>query len=172
MTTDQNLPESNRDDHMMDETVVLPDFSAEIAAQKDRILRLQAEMENLRQRQSRELKDERLYGALPLMRDILPVLDNIDRAIEAAEKGGESGSLREGIQLVRQQLVASLAQHGCEPIEALGQPFNPDFHAAILQQPSPDFPAGHVMVVTQPGYKLHDRVVRPSSVIVSAGEKM
>lgn len=147
-----------------------PDLMAELSAQKDRVLRLQAEMENLRQRQSRELADERRYGTLPLMRDILPVLDNIDRAIEAAEKSGEGGSLLDGFQLVRQQLVTVLAQHGCIPLEALGEPFNPDFHAAILQQPSSEHPAGHVTHVTQTGYKLNDRVVRPAAVIVSSGD--
>lgn len=157
-------------DSNADTLPLVPDLIADLNAQKDRALRLQAEMENLRQRQSRELTDERRYGALPLMRDILPVLDNIDRAIEAAEKAGDSGSLLDGFQLVRQQLVTALAQHGCEPINALGQPFNPDLHAAILQRPSPDHPANHVMMVTQPGYKIHDRVVRPASVIVSSGQ--
>jgi molecular chaperone GrpE len=157
-------------DSSADTLPLVPELVAELDAQKDRVLRLQAEMENLRQRQSRELSDERRYGPLPLMRDILPVLDNIDRAIESAAKAGDNGPLFNGIQLVRQQLVTALAQHGCEPIEALGQPFNPDFHAAILQQPSSEYPAGHVMLVTQAGYKLHDRVVRPASVIVSAGQ--
>lgn len=169
---DQTLPEPDHDDQPAQETVVLPDFSAELAAQKDRVLRLQAEMENLRHRQSRELADERRYGVIGLMRDILPVLDNIERAIEAAEKAPDTTTLMDGFRLVRQQLVNALAQHGCEPIAALGQPFNPDLHAAILQQPSSEFPAGHVTTVTQPGYKLHDRVVRPASVIVSAGKPM
>jgi molecular chaperone GrpE len=158
-------------DSNADTLPLVPDLIAELNVQKDRVLRLQAEMENLRQRQSRELADERRYGALNLMRDILPVLDNIDRAIEAAEQAGDDGPLLNGIRLVRQQLVTALAQNGCEPIEALGEPFNPDFHAAILQQPSPEHPAGHVMLVTQTGYKLHDRVVRPAAVIVSAGSQ-
>ena len=164
--TDPNEPTDSNADTLP----LVPDLIAELNVQKDRVLRAHAEMENLRQRQSRELTDERRYGAISLMRDILPVVDNIDRAIEAAEKSGDGGPLLEGFQLVRQQLVTALAQHGCEPINALGQPFNPDIHAAILQQPSPDHPAGHVMLVTQPGYTLHDRVVRPASVIVSAGE--
>jgi molecular chaperone GrpE len=157
-------------DSNADTLPLVPDLIPELNVQKDRTLRLQAEMENLRGRQSRELADERRYGALNLMREILPVLDNMDRAIEAAEKSGDGGPLLDGIQLVRQQLVTALAQNGCEPIEALGQPFNPDLHAAILQQPSPDYPAGHVMHVTQTGYKLHDRVVRPAAVIVSSGQ--
>ena len=126
-------------------------------------------MQNLRNRTSREIADERRYAALPVLRDLLPVLDNIDRAIEAAEKAGEAENLLAGFRLVRQQLVTIAREPRCEPIEALGQPFDPNFHQAILQQPSPDVPAGTVTMVTQPGYKLHDRVVRPAQVIVSSG---
>jgi molecular chaperone GrpE len=144
-------------------------LAAELAAANDRALRLQAEMQNLRSRTSREIADERRYAALPVLRDLLPVLDNIDRAIEAAAKAGEPENLLAGFRLVKQQLDTALARHHCEPIIAEGQPFDPHLHEAILQQPSSDVPADHVMQVTQPGYKLHDRVVRPAQVIVSSG---
>ncbi|MEX2093205.1 MAG: nucleotide exchange factor GrpE, partial [Pirellulales bacterium] len=98
------------------------DLAAELAAANDRLLRLQAEMQNLRNRTSREIADERRYAALPVLRDLLPVLDNINRAIEAAEKAGEVENLLEGFRLVRQQLLTTLTNHGAEPIEALGQP--------------------------------------------------
>jgi molecular chaperone GrpE len=145
------------------------DSTAELASANDRLLRLQAEMQNLRNRTSREIADERRYAALPVLRDLLPVVDNIDRAIEAAEKAGEAENLLAGFRLVKQQLHTILTRHECEPIAADGQPFDPNFHEAILQQPSADVPAGNVMMVTQPGYKLHDRVVRPAQVIVSSG---
>jgi molecular chaperone GrpE len=145
------------------------DTAAELAAANDRLLRLQAEMQNLRNRTSREIADERKYAALPVLRDLLPVLDNINRAIEAAEKAGEVENLLEGFRLVRQQLVTTLNNHGAEQIDALGQPFDPNFHQAILHQPSPTAPANTVTMVTQEGYKLHDRVVRPAQVIVSSG---
>jgi molecular chaperone GrpE len=146
-----------------------PDLAAELASANDRMLRLQAEMQNLRNRTAREIADERRYAALPILRELLPVVDNIDRAIEAAEKAGEAENLLAGFRLVRQQLATILAQHHCEPIAAAGQPFDPHMHEAILQQPSAEVPAGHVMMVTQEGYKLHDRVVRPAQVIVSSG---
>ncbi|MCA9240623.1 MAG: nucleotide exchange factor GrpE [Planctomycetales bacterium] len=145
------------------------DAQAELAAASDRILRLQAEVQNQISRSARQLAEERRYAALPLSRDLLPVLDNVDRAIEAAEKEGQSGALLDGIKLVRQQLMTVLKQHQCEPIEAEGQPFNPDFHEAILQQPSDQVESGHVLQQVQPGYKMHDRVVRASQVIVSSG---
>jgi molecular chaperone GrpE len=99
----------------------------------------------------------------------LPVVDNIDRAIEAAEKAGEAENLLAGFRLVKQQLHTFLGRNQCEPIEAEGQEFDPNFHQAILQQPSVDVPAGHIIYVAQTGYKMHDRVVRPAQVIVSSG---
>ena len=143
--------------------------AAELAAERDRNLRLRADLENVRSRASRELADTVRYAALPMARDLLPVLDNVDRAIAAAERSGESGPLVDGIRLMRQQLATLLEQYQCQEIAALGQPFDPQFHAAILQQPSADVPADHVSMVTQSGYRLHDRVVRPAQVIVSSG---
>jgi len=141
----------------------------ELAEQKDRVLRLQAEIQNLRSRQARELTDARQYASIDLMRELLPVVDNIDRAIEAATDSPEVHSLLDGFKLVRQQLITSLSQHNCNEIPAEGEVFNPDLHQAILQQPSADVPAGEIMMVTQAGYQLHDRVVRAAQVIVSAG---
>ena len=145
------------------------DPATELAEERDRTLRLQAEMENLRNRTAREIAEQHRYAAMPVIRELLPVLDNIDRAIEAAEQSNDSTSLLEGFKLVRQQLLGVLEQHHCTPIESVGQPFDPQVHEAILQQPSDDQPAKHVMMETQVGYLLHDRVVRPSQVIVSTG---
>lgn len=145
------------------------DVEAELRAQQDRALRLQAELENSRSRSARELAEQRRYASLELARDILPVVDNVDRAIAAAEQGGEEGTLLEGFRMVRQQLVSVLQQHKCMPIDANGEPFDPQFHEAILQQPSDETPANHVAMVTQIGYRMHDRVVRPAQVIVSSG---
>ncbi|MEM9187001.1 MAG: nucleotide exchange factor GrpE [Planctomycetota bacterium] len=161
------------------ETPAEPTAEELLATEKDRVLRLQAELQNTLSRKSRELADERKYAGLALMKDILPVLDNIDRAIEAAEKvaaessadgAGDASGLLGGFKMVRQQLATVLSQHRCEAIAAAGEAFNPDLHEAILQQPSPDHPAGAVVMETQTGYKLHDRVVRPSQVIVSSGD--
>ena len=144
-----------------------------LAVEKDRALRFQAEMENLRGRTSREIAEQRRFGSLPLVRDLLPVLDNVERAIEAAENNTELNTdmdgLLEGFKLVRQQLLTILEQHHCKPIEATGQPFDPQFHEAILQQPSDETPKDHVLMQSQVGYRMHDRVVRASQVIVSSG---
>ena len=126
-------------------------------------------MQNLRNRTSREIADERKYSAMTILRELLPVIDNIDRAIEAADKAGEVANLLEGFRLVRQQLGTIVTRHDCEPINPVGEPFDPNFHEAILQQPSTDVPAGTVVMVTQMGYRLYDRVVRPAQVIISSG---
>ena len=140
---------------------------AELSETRDKLLRLQAEMENLRRRTRREIEEERKYANLPLIRDLLPVIDNVGRALEAAEKSQDVDSLIAGMALIAQSLQATLAQHGSLKIEALNQEFDPNVHEAILQQPSAEHPANTVLMVTQEGYKLHDRVIRPSQVIVS-----
>jgi molecular chaperone GrpE len=160
------------DTALEDGTVSMPQVSpSETNELNDRLLRLQAEMQNLRNRTSREIADERKFAALPVLRDLLPVVDNIDRAIEAAEKAGEAENLLAGFRLVKQQLHTLLAAHQSELIPAEGEPFDPHYHQAILHQPSADVPAGSVTMVTQPGYKLHERVIRPAQVIVSSGPK-
>ena len=147
------------------------DAQNELAAERDRNLRLRAELENVRSRTARELAHERRYAAVPVVRDLLPVLDNIDRAIEAAQQSQnvDAASLLEGFRLVRQQLAAMLERQHVAVINPQGEPFDPQHHEAILHQPSSDVPANHVTMVTQPGYQLHDRVVRPAQVIVSSG---
>ncbi len=158
--------------------IILPDeedssLEQQLAEERERALRLRAEMENLRSRTARELREERTYAAMPIVRDLLPVVDNIDRAIEAAEKdastSGDEGGLLEGFRMVKQQLLTVLETHQCKPIEAVGEAFDPQVHEAILQQPSEEAAAGTVILQTQTGYLLHERVVRPSQVIVSSG---
>ena len=144
------------------------DLQADLQRAQDRFLRLQAELENYRKRAAREMQDVRRYAGLTLMRDVLPVLDNMDRAIAAAEKTHDAASLLEGVKMVAQQLTDVLQQHDCVKIAALNEPFDPHLHEAILQQPCDDQPPGTVVQETQTGYQLHDRVVRPSQVIVSA----
>lgn len=139
----------------------------ELEQAKDRALRFQAELDNYRKRVNRQMDEERRYACLPVLRDLLPVLDNIGRAIEAGAKTQDAGTLLEGVKLVGKQLEAVLQRHHCLPIEALNQSFDPNFHEAISQQPSGDFPHNTVMLVAQSGYRLHDRVVRPAQVIVS-----
>ncbi|HVU86809.1 MAG TPA: nucleotide exchange factor GrpE [Pirellulales bacterium] len=146
--------------------------AAELRAQldeaKERALRLQAEWENFRKRARRELEEERRYADLRLLGDLLPVLDNMQRAIEAATKSSDGGGLLEGFKLVKQQLENVLAQHHCQRIDALNHPFDPHLHEALMQQPTTDAAPNTVIAVAREGFKLHDRVIRPAQVIVAA----
>jgi molecular chaperone GrpE len=151
----------------MSEAEELEQLQAELAQTKDRYLRSEAELDNYRKRVRREMEDERRYALVPLLHDLLPVLDNLERAIQAAEKSQESSGLLSGVKMVFQQLETVLEKHHCRRIEALNEPFDPSLHQAILQQPSSEHPANTVLMVTQAGFQLHDRVVRPSQVIVS-----
>jgi molecular chaperone GrpE len=153
------------------------DPAAEVAALKARVaelddknVRLLAEIENVRKRAQREMSESLKYAALPLARDILPVLDNVNRGLQAAaNQSGDAGSFIEGMKLVAQQMERVLTQHGVTKITAEGAPFDPNLHQAMLQQPHAEIPAMTVIQEYAAGYQLHDRVVRPSQVIVSAG---
>ena len=159
------------EDTLADATdAVIPDSVAgpsELDQTKDRLLRTQAELANYRKRAARELQDAKRYANLPLMRELLPALDNMARAIEAAEKTHDVDSLLEGVKMVASQLEDILQRHHCVRINAVDEPFDPHIHEAILQQPSADHAEGTVIQETQTGFQLHDRVVRPSQVIVS-----
>jgi molecular chaperone GrpE len=148
----------------------LEQLRGQAAEAQDRYLRSQAELENTRKRLRREMEDERRYAELSLLADLLPVIDNINRAVGAAEKNADAASLLSGFKMVGQQLDRVLEKHHVKLIEAEGQPFDPAVHEAILQRPSENHPPGTVIGVGQPGYKLHDRVVRPAQVIVSSNK--
>jgi molecular chaperone GrpE len=144
------------------------DLRAELDEARDRALRTQAELENYRKRIARQMDEERRYAQLPLMRDLLHVQDNMGRAIEAAENADRTESLLEGFKMVIRELEDVLVRHHCTEIEADGKPFDPHLHEAILQQPSDEHPPGTVVQVVRAGFQLHDRVIRPTQVIVSA----
>ncbi len=141
----------------------------ELGEANSRVLRVQAELENYRKRVRREMEEERRFAIVPLVKDLLHVVDNLDRAIEAAQQSGESQGLLEGVKMVSSQLASALNQQHCVRIGDVGEPFDPHLHQAIAQEPSEQHPSGVVTRVVQSGYKLHDRVIRPAQVFVSTG---
>jgi molecular chaperone GrpE len=140
---------------------------AELEDANDRVLRAGAELDNYRKRARREIEDERRYAAAPLIQDLLPVLDDLFRALAAAEKTPGGEGLLEGVKMTAQGLLGALARHHCRPIEALHQAFDPTYHEAISQQSAVEYEPNTVIHVVQDGYMLHDRVIRPAQVIVS-----
>jgi molecular chaperone GrpE len=144
--------------------------SRQLRDAEDRVLRAQAELENFRKRSRREYEDALRYREIDLLRDLLPVLDTVRRAIDASETTADVDSLRAGFRMTAQQMEKVLETHGCKTIETDGKPFDPTVHDAMLQQVVPGVAAGTVVGVASKGYRLHDRVVRPAQVIVSKEE--
>lgn len=132
------------------------------------LLRTQADFENYQKRSQRETAQERRFAHAPLALAILPTLDNFERAVAAAQQAGESGPLVQGVSMIRSQLLDALKRNGVTPIEAVGQPFDPNLHQAVMQQPAADKPPNTVLQALEQGFMIHDRVLRPASVIVSA----
>jgi molecular chaperone GrpE len=128
---------------------------------------VRADFENYQKRSQRDRDAERRFAQEPLARDLLPALDNLDRALDAAAKAADQAALAKGVEMVRGQLLDALRRHGVTRIEAHGQPFDPNRHEAVMQQPSADVPPHTVLQALEPGYMLHDRVLRPARVIVS-----
>lgn len=135
----------------------------------DRLLRVTAEFDNFRKRAAREKDEAVRYANHRLLERLLPVLDSFDMAINAAnaQNAETSQSLKEGINLVLQQLKSVLTEAGLEEIDAHGKPFDPNLHEAVSQMETDEFEEGHVAQQIRKGYLLRDRLVRPSSVVVA-----
>jgi molecular chaperone GrpE len=134
---------------------------------KDLVLRTRAEFANYQKRAKQQADADRLYAVGSLAKDLLDPLDNLGRAIDALRASGAEG-ITAGLDMVQKQLTDVLAKHGVEPIRALGQPFDPNLHDALIQQPTADQPEGTVVSELSKGYKIHDRVLRPTKVAVSS----
>ncbi len=137
---------------------------AEIGEHQERSLRLAAELENVRRRFARELDSVRRHGLEHFAADLLPVIDSLELALAAAAAAPES--LREGLEMTIRLLHDILSRHHIEPIDPMGEPFDPNVHEAMATQPSSE-PADTVLQVVQKGYRLHGRLLRPARVIVS-----
>src|SRR5215207_1869219 len=146
---------------------------AELADTKDRLLRALAETENVRRRLQRERDDARKYAVADFAKDLLSPVDNLRRALDAMPeseaKEPRTKSLRDGVAATERELLAALERHGLQRIDPKGERFDHNFHQAIFEAERPDLPAGTVVEVLQPGYVLHDRLLRPAMVGVAKG---
>jgi len=142
-------------------------MKARIEALEDSLLRAKADYQNLQRRMQTERSDAIRFANADLMRALLPVLDDFERSLHAAETTADPAAFVEGIRLIYENFRKALTDHGLEPIEALKQPFDPGVHEALMQQPSDEHPPGTVLEEVTPGYKLRDRVIRPTRVIVA-----
>ena len=137
---------------------------------QERFLLARADLENYRKRMAREMEDFRKYAHDSFARDILPVMDNLERALKSADGDDPKVKpLADGVEMIRKELAKVLEKHGITCVQAHGEPFDPCFHQAVSKQPSDDYPENTVISEFQKGYLIGDRLLRPAMVVVSAG---
>ncbi len=174
---DESTVSSDEDDYVhpdQDDPEIsnAPDVLEETESLRDQLLRALAEVENVRKRADRDREEASKYGITSFARDIVSIADNLKRALESVPNLNEreaadnpiTKSLQEGISLTQQELESVLARHGIERIEPLGEVFDHNYHQAMFELDNEDQPAGTVVQVLQPGYKIHDRLLRPAMV--------
>lgn len=141
----------------------------ECKAINDKYLRLAAEFENYKRLAQRDQRDQIKFGNEQLLKELLPVVDNMERAIKASRDNGGISALIQGVDLTLKQLLATLAKFGVQPVETVGQAFDPTAHQAVAHVPSDSVPYNHIVDEFQKGYRLHDRILRAAMVSVSSG---
>ena len=144
-------------------------LSAQLVEARDQLLRLQADFDNFRKRALKERNEVLHYGHQNLVKELLSVVDNLERAIGHARtsEGGELGGFLQGVELVQRELLGALERHGVGRVEARGQLFDPAVHEAMAQMPDASAAPGTVLEVLQEGYRLRDRLLRPARVVVA-----
>ena len=167
------IEEETVEEEVISEKDELERLQADVEAVRDRMLRTAAEFENYKKRAEREKNEFMKYIAAEFVTDLLPIMDNLERAIDVDEDANAEEqnfkSFREGIKLICKQLQDVLTRRGVTQIEAVGKPFDPNVHGAVMQTPSDKYPENIVATEFQKGYMLHDRVIRASMVSVSTG---
>ena len=136
-----------------------------MAELNERIVRLTADFDNFRKRAQREKDEARQFANQGLLEKLLPVLDNFEMALTAVKDADPS--VRDGVQMILDQLLGVLKESGVEPVDAMGQPFDPNLHEALSQEETTEVEEGTVVQQVQRGYKLNDRLVRPARVVVA-----
>jgi molecular chaperone GrpE len=171
--TDKDKPDKKKSKAEETDPVQVLEKEAEFAKQEaqenyDKYLRVFAEFDNYKKRSTREMNDFRKYANEALLRDMLTVVDNLERAINSSNDHAEdTSSIVEGVRMTHGGILDLIEKHHVAPIESEGKPFDPQFHQAFQQEESEDHPSNTVLKEFQKGYLLHDRLLRPSMVVVS-----
>ncbi len=169
----ESAPPESGDDAAATEPVAEVDpltrAQEDAAEYRERWVRKTAEFENLRRRTQREREEQRKYAAESVLKEFVTVADDLDRALEHAGNDASFDALREGVDMVTKKVDALLQRFGVTAISAMGEPFNPELHEAIQKVEDPSVPNNTVVTEYQRGYRLHDRLLRPSMVVVSGG---
>lgn len=168
--SEQTLSEKEPEDTPSEDD---PEAKLKAAEQKadeyyDRLLRTSAEFDNYKKRTTREMRDTVRYANEKLFKELLFVVDNLERAIESAQQeSSDDDPVLQGVRLTLSEVEKILERHNVKPVTALGEPFDPNFHQAMMQQETEEHPANMVVNEMQKGYLLHDRLLRPAMVVVS-----
>lgn len=168
---DNNTPMDKNEAQAAEDNAAMPDNESEqkIKSLQEQLLRLQADFDNFRKRVDSEKADLYKYGAEKTINQLLPVLDNLQRGSGSLSESSDPKLLYQSFKMLYTQLVDSLSAHGLKKIESIGKPFDPFYHEAVQREHSSDYAENVVMMEHQPGYLLHDRVIRAAMVVVSAG---
>ncbi|MBF0199796.1 MAG: nucleotide exchange factor GrpE [Desulfamplus sp.] len=147
----------------------IDELIASLNAEKDRVLRLSAEFDNYRKRSAREMADFRKFANETIIKQLLTVVDNLERAIAsgASDTSKDKGCIVEGVEMTHRDILKLFESFSVRTVDALGKPFDPSFHQAVAHQESDEHPDNTVINELQKGYLLHDRLIRPSMVVVS-----
>ncbi len=159
----------DKKDELIDQ---LNEWKQKAEEERDRMLRVLAEFENYKKRMNRQMEDYRKYANEALLKELLSVVDNLERAIVSSE--GVMGNPKEscvveGVEMTLNEILKVLEKFHVTSFEALGKPFDPAFHEAVMQQESKEHPENTILNVLQKGYMIHDRLLRPAMVVVSKG---
>jgi molecular chaperone GrpE len=146
-------------------------LQADLDRFRDLALRSQADFDNFKKRAAREKEEAIKFSNSSLLERLIAIVDNFELGLAAAKGDSEQSPIYSGMSMVLKQLTDFLAENGLEPIEAEGQKFDPNLHEAVAQEPSDDVPEGNVVRQMRRGYKLKDRLLRPSAVVVSSGKR-
>lgn len=160
-------PQTEAEPVIEDENEFMIRLEEEKARNRDAILRMQAETENMRKRMQRELERSRKFALEGVMKDLLQVLDSLERGIDLDDESLTVESLREGQKLTLKMLGKVMSDHHLEEIDPVGETFDPEYHEAMTMLPSESEDENTVLEVLQKGFKLHDRLIRPAMVVVS-----
>lgn len=165
--SENNSEESIKDEESESQDTKIKELEKLANDNEEKYLRLYAEFENYKRRIQKENQINATYKAQGVLTDILPSIDNIERALQIEGDDESFKSLQKGVQMVHESLLRALKDNGLEEISAEGKEFDPNLHQAVVQDDNPDFKSGEVTQELQKGYKLKDRVLRPSMVKVN-----
>jgi molecular chaperone GrpE len=165
-------PDSAADTTAAEDVEALRDRAESAEEERDKYLemlqRSKAEFENYRKRLQQNSAEDRRYAQFDLARELLPVLDNLQLALDAASTRSELDTLMEGVRLVQSQFLDTLSRFGVNRVDALGKSFDPEMHEAVSVEPRSDVEHGTITQVMEPGFRLHERLLRPAKVVVAA----